>query len=593
MQDNKNITDAQFELLEVLNDLDVEDRVFLRSDYNLESEGQAVLEIQTNFRLENHELKAMFDNDWIESNEIFNVQTTNDGGCVWIAESNKRRKLQEQTKRDREQVFHAIFKVDESLPLAIFFREYDATTWARMMCSDRQFKLEKVVLDNQRLYHSLSNHMLRKALNEIHSWLVCAAFANTDDLAQSFPEMTKIAEDAINNFDEQSYFATVCPCVVADESCHSRCACVVPTSSAGCLCCASYGDERQRRNAANSIIKRLAPTKTIQDEALKSSEPKGIPGYAAYAQEAEIKRTANENENLRMAVKRLQQEVIALNVELEKSALKSIQVWSDEIARIVERRVQIEEQYKLLKEAYDEVVEENKELENKLRSSIAEKDTYVQTIVDLQDSTNILTGKVETLEDSDRTFRKDIRQLINELPEEGITEPIYLRIRALKLELDKYKALSGLLTHKLDGEYWMWQGDSSDQPESLTCPVIMSASTLRELLETINQSSQFQEINEKYAVLSSAMKDGYFIWRGNKEDIPNPLTVSVMMSPIKFQELLSGKEPNNVKGFTHGEEIEEIKRTIAAKVTWLTPRELEEMTQYIFKIMNPETKENE
>lgn len=29
---------------------------------------------------------------------------------------------------------------------------------------------------------------------------------------------------------------------------------------------------------------------------------------------------------------------------------------------------------------------------------------------------------------------------------------------------------------------WYWQGDDSDDPESLVCPVIMSAETLRGLL---------------------------------------------------------------------------------------------------------------
>jgi hypothetical protein len=29
---------------------------------------------------------------------------------------------------------------------------------------------------------------------------------------------------------------------------------------------------------------------------------------------------------------------------------------------------------------------------------------------------------------------------------------------------------------------WYWQGDDYDHPESLVCPVIMSAETLRELL---------------------------------------------------------------------------------------------------------------
>lgn len=36
-----------------------------------------------------------------------------------------------------------------------------------------------------------------KALNTIHSWLVCAAIASPEDMAQSFPEMCKIAGDVL------------------------------------------------------------------------------------------------------------------------------------------------------------------------------------------------------------------------------------------------------------------------------------------------------------------------------------------------------------------------------------------------------------
>lgn len=38
-----------------------------------------------------------------------------------------------------------------------------------------------------------------------------------------------------------------------------------------------------------------------------------------------------------------------------------------------------------------------------------------------------------------------------------------------------------LLDYRADS-VWYWQGDEDDQPESLSCPVIMSAETLRELL---------------------------------------------------------------------------------------------------------------
>jgi hypothetical protein len=41
--------------------------------------------------------------------------------------------------------------------------------------------------------------------------------------------------------------------------------------------------------------------------------------------------------------------------------------------------------------------------------------------------------------------------------------------------------------HYADGDVgvWVWGGDGQDHPESLTCPVLMSAEQLRELLAKI------------------------------------------------------------------------------------------------------------
>jgi hypothetical protein len=42
--------------------------------------------------------------------------------------------------------------------------------------------------------------------------------------------------------------------------------------------------------------------------------------------------------------------------------------------------------------------------------------------------------------------------------------------------------LEKLLVRALDKEVWYWQGDGHDVPETIICPVIMSAETLREIL---------------------------------------------------------------------------------------------------------------
>jgi hypothetical protein len=39
---------------------------------------------------------------------------------------------------------------------------------------------------------------LLEALQDIHAWLVCAAIANNDDMAQSFPHMEAVARKALD-----------------------------------------------------------------------------------------------------------------------------------------------------------------------------------------------------------------------------------------------------------------------------------------------------------------------------------------------------------------------------------------------------------
>lgn len=48
-----------------------------------------------------------------------------------------------------------------------------------------------------------------------------------------------------------------CPCTIAEKPCHSQCACRNPMSSHSCDCCASYGNEEQRRMAAEFIVRTM------------------------------------------------------------------------------------------------------------------------------------------------------------------------------------------------------------------------------------------------------------------------------------------------------------------------------------------------
>jgi len=48
-----------------------------------------------------------------------------------------------------------------------------------------------------------------------------------------------------------------------------------------------------------------------------------------------------------------------------------------------------------------------------------------------------------------------------------------------------------------DGEYWMWQGDGEDRLESLSCPVLIEAQDLRNLIAGV-----FDDIVKSYPGVS-------------------------------------------------------------------------------------------
>lgn len=53
--------------------------------------------------------------------------------------------------------------------------------------------------------------------------------------------------------------------------------------------------------------------------------------------------------------------------------------------------------------------------------------------------------------------------------------PTPLELASLRRELTAHR-------DKANGDYWAWQGDGSDHPESLSCPVLIPAADLRTLL---------------------------------------------------------------------------------------------------------------
>lgn len=85
------------------------------------------------------------------------------------------------------------------------------------------------------------------------------------------------------------------------------------------------------------------------------------------------------------------------------------------------------------------------------------------------------------------------------------------RIESLRLKVaeqaatiaDQAKELK-VLRRVPDGEVWYWQGDGEDFPESLTCPVIMSAATCRDM---VRQAATVERLTELTKKAHKALKD--------------------------------------------------------------------------------------
>lgn len=475
MQDSSNITDAQFELLQVLNDLDVDDRVFILSHKNGNPGSITTLQVETHFYLSQGELDEMIANDWVSIDESGKVEALNDGGCVWVSESNLRNSLQANLKplSPGEWLYFGAFTKEETFPHVLFFYESGAKQWVDNNPAFN-FEIRSLLLKDGKVYPSLSQQMMYNALKQISAWLVCAAIETPENMAKSFPDMLEIAENATKEVGEDQYFTQVCPCTLADEPCHPRCTCIMPVSSSGCLCCASYGSEWQRQSAANKIVNVLSPNRSRYDELRETHDALTQPAISK--QQAEIKACQQDNENLRSKVKRLEEEIIALKVQLEREALEQISCWSEKIQMIVETRVRTERENDDIKELNKELQKEIDDLRNEKETALATVDRYV---------VDVAKGKAEIacLRKSEEVWKKDVSQIIAELPENTACDPIYQRVRHLRIDHDALDYEVRLLRDRVKEEYWVWQGDGTDYPESLTCPVIISAFDLRKLLK--------------------------------------------------------------------------------------------------------------
>ncbi len=69
----------------------------------------------------------------------------------------------------------------------------------------------------------------------------------------------------------------------------------------------------------------------------------------------------------------------------------------------------------------------------------------------------------------------------------------------LRTEVNAHRA-------KARDEYWAWQGDGTDFPESLTCPVLISASDLRGVLAENEQADLSNELWEAAAEWAGTIK---------------------------------------------------------------------------------------
>ena len=105
---------------------------------------------------------------------------------------------------------------------------------------------------------------------------------------------------------------------------------------------------------------------------------------------------------------------------------------------------------------------------------------------------DLLLDVVERTTERDDTV-KDRNRLAGELKalREEVNAKYWEAIRA-----DNTRLRYSLKLHdaKATGNYWCWQGDEEDHPESLTCPVLIPIDTLRPMLSAQDRVQELERV---------------------------------------------------------------------------------------------------
>ena len=81
-----------------------------------------------------------------------------------------------------------------------------------------------------------------------------------------------------------------------------------------------------------------------------------------------------------------------------------------------------------------------------------------------------------------------LRNLANRLRSIGECSVIVIeQLDEAAEEIDRLRASREVIARTERGEFWHWQGDGNDFPESLACPVVMDVRVLRDLLDKANK----------------------------------------------------------------------------------------------------------
>jgi len=103
-----------------------------------------------------------------------------------------------------------------------------------------------------------------------------------------------------------------------------------------------------------------------------------------------------------------------------------------------------------------------------------------------------LEGRAETAERAlaeSKEREQALRRKFAEMADSGANKA--LRARVVELEAELVEARRQLAAvHAGVENVWRWQGDGADRPESLACPVVMTADTLRGLAARVERAER-------------------------------------------------------------------------------------------------------